>query len=119
MMFLGNVTQLVEYLLLLSHTVLYFVTLDFAGVSECASWRIVKMVQSSTAATPPTTFHSAFPPGHLVIYSQFLYLPALDSFLTSSPGAQASGTTIPYYSHEGPSALDSGYILTICLSNVH
>lgn len=35
MMFLGNVTQLVEYPLLLSHTVLYFVTLDFAGVSVC------------------------------------------------------------------------------------
>lgn len=81
------------------------------------------MVQSSEAATQPTpsfaTFHSAFPPGHLVIYSQFLYLPALDSFLTSSPGAQASGTTIPYYSHEGPSALDSGYILTVCISNVY
>lgn len=80
------------------------------------------MVQSSEAATQPTpsfaTFHSAFPPGHLVIYSQFLYLPTLDSFLTSSPGAQASGTTIPYYSHEGPSALDSGY-LTICISNVY
>lgn len=77
------------------------------------------MVQSSTAATQPTTVHSAFPPGHLVIYSQFLYLPALDSFLTSSPGAQASGTTIPYYSREGPSALDSGHNLTICLSNVY
>lgn len=64
--FLVNVTQLVEYPLFLSHIILLFNFKDFTGVSECASWRIVR-VQSSEAATQPTpsfaTLPSAFPPG--------------------------------------------------------
>lgn len=118
-MVLVNVTQFVEYPLLLSHTILYFVTLKIS--LEYQSVQAGGLLDGSEFYSCHSTHHLSLrlPAGHLVVYSQFLYLPALDSFLTSSPGTQASGTTIPYYSHEGPSALDSGYSLTVCLSNVY
>lgn len=68
MMFLVNVTQLVEYPLLLSHTVLYFVTLDFAGVSECASCRIVRWfrVLQLPLHPPPFTLPPSWAPRYLL-----------------------------------------------------
>lgn len=72
---------------------------DFAGISERTRWRIVRWfgvlwlsLNPHGRSSPFTLCLPSRAPGYL---SQFLYLPALHSFLSSSQGAQASGTTIP------------------------
>lgn len=88
MMFLVNVTQLVEYPLLLSHTILYFVTLDFAGVSECASWWIVRWfrVLQLPLHPPPFTPPPSWAPRYLLSVSILACPGQLFNLLPWRPG---------------------------------